>query len=205
MKTAAFLLALAVIACSSNPTPDFPIPDEHTASASSNSCSTAASAAGAPDDVAEFLAHPQDSTPQQRQRVAIYLVAIGVAEHCPEFPGDDARNAQTASPEEHGKLEKPVHPELLPVNVQRFPEEFRRLCRAWALENLSPVGYEEFKQLRPDRMDDLDRRILGERFNSQSLRRYRSNLAGSGEQFWHPTASTSPPPARIPRTYVGIP
>ena len=203
MKTAASLLA--VIACSSDPPPDFSLTDEHTASAISNSCSTAASAAGAPDDVVNFLAHPHDSTPQERQRIAIYLEAIGVAEHCPEFTGDDARNEHTASPEEHGKLEEPVHLEPLPVNVQQFPEELRRLCQAWALENLSPVAYEEFRQLRPERMDDLDRRIWGERFNRQSLWRYRSNLAGSGEQFWHPTASASPPPARIPRTHDGMP
>ncbi len=147
MKTAAFLLA--VIACSSDPPPDFSLTDEHTASASSNSCSTAASTAGAPDDVVNFLAHPHDSTPQERQRVAIYLEAIGVAEHCPEFTGDDARNEHTASPEEHGKLEEPVHLEPLPVNVQQFPEELRRLCQAWALENLSPVGYEELSNSGP--------------------------------------------------------
>lgn len=44
-------------------------------------------------------------------------------------------------------------------------EEHRRRCQFWALNNLEPVVYEEFAELNPDSMDDLDRILWRTKLN----------------------------------------
>ena len=58
--------------------------------------------------------------------------------------------------------------------------EKRRWCKAWALDNLEPIVYDEFLDLDPLNMDDIDRTIWRDRLRNGSCSMYGREPLNAG-------------------------
>ena len=135
----AFLIVVTTLACI-NATP--------------SECIQAAEEAGLPDEIIKQLKSPGDlnvaellALNRALSRAGIADICSGVAERQDEGAGEAERTAEPERPAREMKLSARITED----------EEDRRRCRFWALNNLRPIVFEEFSQLDPENMDDLDR------------------------------------------------
>ena len=160
----AFLIVAITLACI-NATP--------------SECIEAAEEAGLPEDIIDQLKSPGDLNVAERlalnralSRAGIADICSGVAEEQDEGPSEAERTAEPERPAPEMKLSARI-PE---------DEEDHRRCRFWALNNLRPIVFEEFSQLDPENMDDLDRILWRSILHPQDhLGFYDNNDAGGNE------------------------
>ena len=133
--------------------------------ASPSECIQAAEEAGLPDEVIEQLKNPGDLNPTERFALNRALNKAGIADACGEIAGD---TEQTEDPE------RPTPTVELSARIPE-DDEHRRRCRFWALNNFQPIVYQEFVELDPEKMDDLDRILWRSKLNPKGHLGYYSS------------------------------
>ena len=163
-------------------------------SAAPSECIEAAEEAGLPDEVIEQLRNPGDLNAVERAALNRILSEAGIDDVCQiasndEEPAEtnksssgDKEPVESANFEERREtIEQTIAAAQRSARIPRN-EEHRRRCQFWALNNLEPAVYEEFAELNPDSMDDLDRILWRTKLNpGNRLGFYDDDSAGGGE------------------------
>ena len=135
-------------------------------------CTQAAQDAGLPGGVIDQLRNPEGLDAGEWLELNQVLGEASISGACGKLtaqPDGEPQGVAASQPDGGASDGTPVLQEAEPpgeptptpsvVPSARVPEEddHRRRCRFWALNNLQPIVCQEFSQLEPERMDDLDR------------------------------------------------
>ena len=142
--------------------------------ATPSACIEAAQEAGLPKSVIDQLRNPHYLNPVQQAVLQQTLKRAGIDDLC--------NPSQSPHPEStpEAKAQNPTPPTNEPGPRISPSTEHRRICQFWALNNLQPVVYNEFTNLNPDSMDDLDRILWRSKLHtSDTLGYYQFQNDGS--------------------------
>ena len=147
--------------------------------AAPSECIKAAELAGLPNTMVEQLRKPDDLNALERAALQQALRQAGIDDICDVLPQAKPDIPGPAPNDQSSEREAPSTSEPPGARISGY-DESRRRCAFWALNNLQPVVYNEFTNLNPDTMDDLNRVL------------WRSKLHRN-ESFGYYNASPNPP------------
>lgn len=154
-------------------------------------CIEAAENAGVPDSAIEKLKSPGDLGPIERAALQRTLRQAGVSEACETselMPNrDDRGDGDDDEKRAEQEQAEPTAYQDRGVNQQGpriAANEYQRRCKFWARENLSPVVYAEFSDVRVNEMDDLDRIFWKSVLHGNQRYGYYEPTGTETEQAW---------------------